>query len=80
MVQMYIGFSNSKVKRPVKALKGFARVTLQPGEEKCVEITCGTDDLRWYNENGWELEHMTYEGFIGTSSAEKDLIKGTFQA
>ncbi|NLU23264.1 MAG: glycosyl hydrolase [Clostridiales bacterium] len=80
VVQMYIGFSNSKVKRPVKALKGFARVTLQPGEEKCVEITCGTDDLRWYNENGWELEHMTYEGFIGTSSAEKDLIKGTFQA
>ncbi|MGE4277051.1 MAG: beta-glucosidase [Lawsonibacter sp.] len=78
IVQLYVGFSNSKVQRPVKALKGFQRVTLAPGEEKTVEIVCPTDDLRWYSEDGWKLEHMVYEGYIGSSSAEKDLLAGSF--
>ena len=34
VVQMYVGFGNSSIDRPVKLLRGFQRVTLSPGEEK----------------------------------------------
>ena len=78
VVQMYVGFSNSKVHRPKKILRGFARVELEPGESKTVTISCPFEKLRWYNEetNAWELEKMDYEVYIGTSSADKDLLQG----
>jgi len=78
VVQMYVGFCNSKVDRPVKVLRGFQRVSLLSGEKRCVEIMCHTDELCWYNERNelMELEHMEYEVYIGTSSYSKDLLKG----
>lgn len=79
VLQLYIGFNNSKVKRAVKTLKGFRKVWLEPGERRTVTITCPTEELEWYNENTgeFELEHMNYEIYIGTSSADKDLYKIT---
>lgn len=78
VIQLYVGCSKSKVPRPVKALKGFTRVTLEPGQTKTVTIKTSMDQLKWYNENegGWELEHMIYDMYLGTSSSIKDLIKG----
>jgi beta-glucosidase len=78
VVQFYVGFSNSKVDRPVKSLRGFKRITLKAGESKTVGIACPLSRLTWWNENKWELERMIYEGYIGSSSAEKDLLKGSF--
>jgi beta-glucosidase len=78
VAQFYVGFSNSKVDRPVKSLRGFKRITLKSGESKTVEISCPLSKLAWWNETKWELEKMTYEGYIGPSSAEKDLLKGSF--
>ncbi len=80
VIQLYIGFKNSKIDRPVKLLRGFARVHLEPNEKKNVTITCSLDKCRWYNPdtNQWELEHMEYETYIGTSSSNRDLIMGTF--
>jgi beta-glucosidase len=78
VVQFYVGFSESKVARPVKSLRGFKRIFLKAGESKEVEISCSLDKLTWWNENRWELEKMTYEGYIGSSSAERDLLKGSF--
>ncbi len=79
VIQLYIGFKNSKVDRPIKLLRGFSRVSLNPGEKKEVSISCCLDKLRWYNPeaNGWELESMQYEAYIGTSSANADLLSGT---
>lgn len=79
VVQMYVGFSNSRIDRPLKTLTGFRRVALQPGETKRVEITCSTNELCWYNEEAgrMELECMEYEVYIGNSSAEDDLLKGS---
>ncbi len=76
VIQLYIGFKNSKVDRPVKLLRGFSRVSLQPGEKKRITISCPLNKLRWYNtETGqWELESMSYEVFLGTSSNPDDLI------
>ena len=77
VVQLYIGFKNSIVDRPVKVLRGFKRVNLLTGEEKTVEISCRISELSWYNEskNQMELEHMEYEIYVGTSSDITDLIR-----
>ncbi|MBH1941971.1 glycoside hydrolase family 3 C-terminal domain-containing protein [Mobilitalea sibirica] len=75
VIQVYVGYKNSSIDRPRKELKGFQKVGLKPGEKKRIEIKTPIDKLRWYNEmNGqWELEHMEYEVYIGTSSANEDL-------
>ncbi|MCD6291314.1 MAG: glycoside hydrolase family 3 C-terminal domain-containing protein, partial [Anaerolineae bacterium] len=80
VVQFYVGFENSAVDRPRKLLRGFQRVTLQPGETRRVTITCPVEKLRWYNPeaSSWELEHMEYQAYIGFSSREQDLLHGTF--
>lgn len=81
VVQMYVGFSNSEIERPVKLLRGFLRVHLQPGDEKRVKISCDIDTLRWYNpeSESWEIEHMEYQIYLGTSADEEQLLKDTIK-
>ncbi len=78
VVQLYVGFKNSSIDRPIKLLRGFQRVELQPGEVKEVTIRTPLEKLKWFNEekNSWELEHMEYEIYLGTSSAFEDLLEG----
>jgi beta-glucosidase len=78
VVQMYVGFENSKVDRPKKILRGFERITLDPGESRNVTITCPKDELQWYDANHltWRLDNMEYQVYIGSSSADEDLTKG----
>jgi beta-glucosidase len=78
VVQLYVGFRNSTVDRPVKVLRGFKRVTLHQGEKREVKITCPIEKIKWFNPetNNWELEEMDYEVYIGTSSAKQDLQNG----
>lgn len=80
VVQLYIGFSKSKYNRPVKTLCGFTRVSLEPGQSKRVTIMCPIEKLKRYKaESGkWELEHMEYEAYLGTSSADEDLMRISF--
>ena len=77
VVQLYIGFDNSAVEREHKLLKGFQRITLEPGETKRVAITCPLDKIKWYNPetNLWELEKMEYQAYIGSSSDDNDLME-----
>jgi beta-glucosidase len=79
VVQLYVGFVNSKVDRPVKLLRGFTRISLQKGESKKVEISCPLEELMWYNpeKQGFEFENMEYQIYIGTSSDKKDLLSGS---
>ena len=78
VVQMYVGFKNSKVDRPVKLLR-ICKGRTEKGESKRVTISCPIDKLRWFNPetDSWELEKMDYQVYIGTSSANKDLLQGT---
>jgi beta-glucosidase len=80
VVQLYIGFSNSAVDRPVKLLRGFKKIHLKAGETKKVVLDVAVQDLAWYNPNteNWEVENMAYELYVGRSSAESDLLKSTF--
>lgn len=79
VIQMYVGFKNSALDRPVKLLRGFERVDLEAGETKAVEIRCPVEKLMYYDEQRacFVLEPMEYEVYIGTSSAEKDLLCGS---
>ena len=76
IVQLYVGFENSSVDRPIKLLRGFKRVALKPNETKTVSIVVKKKDLAWYNpeNNVWEVENITYTIYIGASSSNKDLL------
>jgi len=79
-IQLYIAAKQSKVDRPVKELKAFQKVYLQPGETRNVTLTIGSEALSYYDEtrHDWCAEPGKYEALIGTAS---DLLptKHTFQ-
>jgi len=76
IVQLYIGFENSSVDRPIKLLRGFKRVALNPNETKTVSIEVKKKDLAWYNPDNreWEVESIEYTIYVGSSSKNEDLI------
>jgi len=80
VAQLYIGFSNSKIDRPIKLLRGFKKILLQPNETKTVSFEVKAEDLAYYevDTKSWKMEKMAHEIFVGKSSAEKDLLKGSF--
>ena len=69
-VQLYISAKGSKIDRPVKELKAFRKVYLQPGETRNVEFTIGADALSYYDEatSAWRTDAGKYEAQIGTAS------------
>lgn len=75
VVEVYAGYENSAVDRPVKQLCGFARVSLEAGEEKTVTVTTPVDKLKWYDPvyREWRLEKMAYTIYAGSSSDAADL-------
>ena len=81
VVQLYIGYEDSQVERPVKELKGFDRVELQLGETKQVVLYIPAHRLAYYGESksDWVVEAITYHVYVGASSAAGDLLHGQFQ-
>lgn len=80
VVQLYLGFKNSSVDRPVKLLRDFDKVFLKAGETKTVALEVAYNDMAWYNPDTkkWEVEAMEYEVYVGSSSAKKDLQTKVF--
>src|ERR1035438_6502507 len=69
VVQLYIRNTSASVSQPVRELKGFARVTLAPGETKHLEFPLGFNELNFYNaEVKRTVEPTTYKIFVGGSS------------
>ena len=69
VVQMYIRNTVASVEQPLRELKGFARVTLAPGETKHVEFPLGFDELNFYNVDLKQtVEPTTYDIWLGGSS------------
>jgi len=69
-VQLYVSDKKASVDRPVKELKAFQKVFLQPGESRDVTLTIGRDALSFYDqEKGqWTAEPGQFEALIGTAS------------
>ena len=72
VVQLYVSDRNGTPERPVKELKGFAKVSLAPGETKSVTMTLAARDLSYYREDihDWYAPSGTYELLIGHASDE----------
>ena len=80
VVQCYIGYSNSKIDRPLKILKGFEKKELLPLEQTTVYFSIPVKDLAWYNPQShlWEIEKMTYEVLVGNQSRDNHFQKAIF--
>lgn len=78
VVQMYIRDLVSSVTRPIKELKGFQRVTLQPGEMKMVAFDITPDSLAFYDvDMNWVVEPGEFAVMVGSSSRNEDLATVT---
>ncbi len=80
--QLYVGLPGAKVFRPVKELKGFAKVSLKAGETKKVEIPFDDKTFRYWNvkTNKWEIEDGNYTICIGASSTDIRLTGNVMKA
>ncbi|MEJ5257327.1 MAG: glycoside hydrolase family 3 N-terminal domain-containing protein [Fervidobacterium sp.] len=79
VVQLYIGRECASVTRPVKELKGFAKVNLKPGEKRKVLFNLHTDVLAFYGRDmKLCVEPGVYNVMIGSSSDDIRL-KGSFE-
>lgn len=72
VVQLYIGDDNSSVMRPIKELKGFKKISLEPGETKSVVFKVTVDDLKFFDDNKheWIAEPGEFTAYIGSSSSD----------
>jgi len=68
-VQLYLNDPVASVTRPVKELKNFRKVFLQPGETKEVSFDITPEELKFYNSNfSWDWESGDFLVYIGTNS------------
>ena len=79
-IQLYVSDNKASVDRPVKELKAFEKVFLQPGESKEVTLTIGLDALSFYDESSgqWKAEPGIFDVLIGTSSDNLP-VKSSFE-
>ncbi|HEX3016956.1 MAG TPA: glycoside hydrolase family 3 C-terminal domain-containing protein [Caproicibacter sp.] len=70
VVQLYAGCENSAVDRPFKVLKDFARVELEPGEEKDVFLSVSQKDMAYFDEkqDSFVEEEIPYIAYVGNCS------------
>ena len=74
IVQLYIRDNVSSVTRPVKELKRYQRVALEPGETKTVTMELDAESLAFYDINmEYCVEPGSFKIMVGNSSADKDL-------
>ena len=81
VVQLYIGDRVAKGVRPYKELRGFERITLEPGESREVSFTIDADRLGYYEPATlqWTLEPGEVEIMIGRNARETDMRLLTVQ-
>jgi beta-glucosidase len=79
IVQLYVGYPNSGVRRSVKELKAFTRVELAPGEKKHLQLRGPAADFAYYDEtSGWRVEPVPHEVLVGPSADPDRLLAATF--
>jgi beta-glucosidase len=70
VVQLYIHQRYGRAARPVRELKGFRRLTLQPGESRRIGFELGPGELRYWHpqERDWVLDSATFDVWVGGDS------------
>jgi beta-glucosidase len=79
VAELYVADSHASVPRPVKELKGFSKIQLQPGDTKRVTLHLDRRSFAYYDVKmpGWKAEPGAFEILVGTSSAQIEL-RGRF--
>ena len=72
VAEVYVQPLNPSVTRPLKELKGFAKVTLQPGGKQTVSVRLERSAFSFYDpdKKGWVAEKGTYKILVGGSSRD----------
>jgi beta-glucosidase len=72
IIQVYVRAADSAIFRPEKELKGFTKVSLQPGEERKVAIDLTQRAFSYFNSqiNDWQVDPGTFEILVGASSRD----------
>jgi beta-glucosidase len=70
VIQVYVSDVNSKIDMPVKQLKAFSKVMVQPGETKEVHLKLSPDAFKYYDvkQKKWLTDNGRYKLLIGNSS------------
>jgi len=78
VVQMYVRDRISSVTRPVKELRGFKRLSLEPGQKQTVALDLTPESLAFYDVNlKYVVEPGEFDILVGNSSRDRDLHKVT---
>jgi beta-glucosidase len=78
VVQLYLRDVAASLSRPVKELKNFEKVLLQPGEEKVVTFTLSEEDLKFFNPSlKYAAEAGDFKVMVGLDSV--DVKEATFK-
>ena len=77
VVQMYVKHLDSAVERPIKELRGFERIALQPGETKTVRLPLNGSELTYWDAaaHSFVVEPGKTNIMLGSSSADVKLEK-----
>lgn len=75
VAQVYVSAPAAAVPRPPKELKGFAKVSLQPGETRHVSVPLDARSFTYFDvkRRQWRAEAGTYRVIVGNASDEEDL-------
>jgi beta-glucosidase len=73
VVQLYLHQRHGSASRPVRELKGFQRVTLQPGESRTLTFSVGPDERRYWNAavRDWVSDDSTFDVWVGGDSTAR---------
>jgi beta-glucosidase len=76
VAEVYVGDSHSSVPRPVKELKGFAKVNLRPGESKRVSVNLDRRSFSYFDvkKHDWNAAPGDFDILVGSSSAKIELL------
>ena len=79
VAELYVGDAHASVPRPVKELKGFAKITLEPGETKPITLTLDRRAFSFYDvkKHDWSAEPGEFTISVGGSS-DNIQLRGKF--
>jgi beta-glucosidase len=73
VAQLYINDPVASISQPVRRLRGFERVTLQPGQTKTVSWELDRDDVGFYDNRGrFVVENGRIHAYVGNTSSQAD--------
>ena len=80
IVQLYVSDLKTTLPRPVKELKGFKKISLEPGQTETVTFEISRDDLSYFDadKHAWGVDPGKFEALVGASSRDirsKDAFK-----